>query len=336
MKPLNNYINHIVFVVDKSGSMSHLKNDTIRVFDNQISHLSKRSQELDQETRVSVYLFDDNVECVVYDKDVMRLSSLRDLYEIGGNTALRDGTSIAIKELAQTAQLHGDHSFLMYVLTDGQENRSRLTTTEQLKTQLANLADNWTIAVLVPDALGVAEAKRQGFLINNTMTWNTSVQGLDEVGSKIREATDNYMVARTKGIRGTQSLFTKIDTSALASRTVSDKLDAIPADKYLLADVNNDIDITTFATRQVGRYVKGNVYYQLTKTEEVQPQKQVAVQNKISGNIYTGAQARNLLGLPTVKTKVKPDSGSSRFNIFIQSTSVNRKLVKGTKALILK
>jgi Mg-chelatase subunit ChlD len=50
-------INHIVFVVDESGSMQLLSKDVVKVFDSQIQHLAQRSQELDQETRVSVYLF---------------------------------------------------------------------------------------------------------------------------------------------------------------------------------------------------------------------------------------------------------------------------------------
>lgn len=42
---VNNYINHVLFVIDKSGSMSHLTQDVIRVFDSQIEHLAKRSRD---------------------------------------------------------------------------------------------------------------------------------------------------------------------------------------------------------------------------------------------------------------------------------------------------
>lgn len=328
-----NYINHIAFVVDRSGSMSHLSNKVVQVFDAQIKHLSKRSQELDQETRASVYLFDTSTECLFYDKDVMRLPSLASLYQAGGGTALVDGAMQAINELKQTAQLHGDHAFLIYVLTDGEENSSS-TRPSTLQKALADLPDNWTVAVLVPDAQGESEAKRFGFSKDNIMQWSTTEKGMEEVGEKLRTVTDSYMTGRTQGIRGTRSLF-KVDTSNLASRKVSDTLDALPANKYYLLDVYRDSDIRSFVEASpVGQYVTGNTFYQLTKSEKIQSYKKVAVQNKVSGRVYVGDQARDLIGLPAFDAKVKPED-ASKFNIFIQSTSVNRKLVKGTKALVL-
>ena len=328
-----NYINHIAFVVDRSGSMAGLSDKVVKVFDTQIKHLAKRSQELDQETRASVYLFSDSTSCLFYDKDVMRLPSLQQHYYASGGTALIDGTLQAINELKQTAQLHGDHAFLIYVLTDGEENQSRARS-QDLQKALSGLPDNWTVAVLVPDANGEHEAKRFGFSKDNIMQWNTTAKGMEEAGERIKAVTESYMVARSKGVRGTRSLFT-IDTSNLASRKVSDNLDALPSSSYYLANVKRDIDIKTFVENEVGTYVKGNTYYQLTKAETIQSYKQVAVQNKISNNVYTGDKARELLGLPNFDTRVKPED-NSKFNIFVQSTSLNRKLIGGTKALILK
>ena len=334
MNKVQNYINHIAFVVDRSGSMHGLSSQVVKVFDTQIQHLAKRSQELDQETRATVYLFDHENNCLFYDKDVMRLPSLAAHYSPRGNTALIDATMLAIDELGKTAQLHGDHAFLLYVLTDGQENASR-TRPDILAKALETLPDNWTVAVLVPNALGVAEAKRFGFSSNNIMQWEATAKGMEEVGVKMRAATDSYMAARATGVRGTKSLFT-LDTSSLASRKVSDNLNALPDSRFILAEVTRDSDIRTFVESKVGSYVKGNTYYQLTKKEEVQPYKQVAVQNKVSGRVYTGTEARDLLQLPATTVNVKPESGASKFNIFIQSTSVNRKLIAGTKALILR
>ncbi|CAM5271568.1 hypothetical protein SDIAM26S_05691 [Streptomyces diastaticus subsp. diastaticus] len=50
------------------------------------------------------------------------MPSLKQLYRVGGMTALLAATLTSQRELAQTAQLYGDHSFLTFVLTDGQEN----------------------------------------------------------------------------------------------------------------------------------------------------------------------------------------------------------------------
>jgi hypothetical protein len=97
---MKHLINHVAFVVDRSGSMSDLKSKTIEVFDNQIKFLAKRSTELNQETRVSVYLFGSTVENVIFDMDVLRLPSLKELYKIEGMTALIDATIQAISDLS--------------------------------------------------------------------------------------------------------------------------------------------------------------------------------------------------------------------------------------------
>jgi Mg-chelatase subunit ChlD len=56
MTSQQNYINHIVMVLDMSGSMSPHARELIKVADGQIAHLARRSQELDQETRITVYV----------------------------------------------------------------------------------------------------------------------------------------------------------------------------------------------------------------------------------------------------------------------------------------
>ena len=57
------------------------------------------------------------------------------------------------------------------------------------------------------------------------------------------------------------------------------------------------------------------------------------IRNKKSGAIYAGDEARDLMQLPkhgAIGTmKLKPDAGCE-FDIFVQSTSNNRKLVAGT------
>jgi len=96
---IQNYINHIVFVIDASGSMQKISREVIDVFNKQVTYLAKRSQEVNQETRVSVYLFNDTVTCLIYDMDVMRLPKLNGHYHARGGTALIDGVIQAILDL---------------------------------------------------------------------------------------------------------------------------------------------------------------------------------------------------------------------------------------------
>lgn len=320
-------------MLDASGSMSGLRERLIQVADSQIRYLAQRSQELDQETRITVYTFDDKVECVVYDKDVLRLPSIRNFYQIGGMTALIDATLQSQNDLSETAQLYGDHAFLTYILTDGQENSSR-NSANTLADRLKRLPDNWTVAVFVPNQNGVFEAKKFGFPADNIAIWSTDEAGLTEVGETIRRTTDTYMQNRATGIRGSRALFsTGVD--ALNKQTVkAANLTQLPAGSYRVLSVSRDRTIKDFVEDHGFTYHIGRAYYQLTKTESIQAGKQVAVMEKSTGKVYTGHDARNLLGLPAMNVRVKPDH-NPLYDVYVQSTSVNRKLIGGTRLLLL-
>lgn len=331
---IKNLINHVVFVIDASGSMSHIKNDVIKVFDSQVSYLAQRSKELNQETRVSVYLFNYTTECLIYDTDVLRLPSIKEFYSPRGGTALIDGAIKAIEDLNLTPEIYGDHAFLIYVLTDGEENGSK-NNSSTLSKRINDFAENWTMAALVPDSTGVFEAKKFGFPANNIQIWNTSSKGMSEAGNVIKSSTDTFMQNRARGIRGTKNLFT-LDTSALNKTKVTRELEQLKTNEYELLPVHKESVIQPFVESWTRKpYVKGSCYYQLTKAEKVQNYKQVCLQEKTTGKVYSGTNARDLLGLPDYEVKVDP-SGHPKFDIFIQSTSLNRKLVGGTKLIVLK
>ncbi|MER7762361.1 vWA domain-containing protein [Streptomyces sp. NPDC097619] len=340
-----NYINHVALVLDASSSMSHLREKVIDVADQQIAYLARRSQELDQETRVTVYVFSYDVECVVYDKDVLRMPSLKQVYRTGGMTALLAATLKSQAELAQTAQLYGDHSFLTFVLTDGQENvshrcpgspsRKPAELVKAVSSMIEGQADNWTLAVLVPDQMGKREAMQYGFPKDNIAIWDaTSTQGLQEAGQVIQEATEKFMVGRTKGIRGSRAVFST-GADAVNSDTIKAAgLQAADPSTYQLVQVARDASIKEWVVESGHEYRTGCAFYQLSKSEKIQARKQIAVLEKKSDRVHTGPEARALLGLPDAEARVKPDQ-NDEFTIFVQSTSVNRKLVAGTRLLIM-
>lgn len=334
-KTAQNYINHIALVLDASGSMQHNASKVVAVADNQIDYLASRSKELDQETRVTVYTFEGrNINCLIYDKDVLRLPSIKGLYQIGGDTPLIAATLKALDDLKQTPELYGEHAFLTYVLTDGQENSSRISPSV-LSTRLQNLPDNWTVATFVPNATGVHEAKQFGFQKDNIAIWDTnSTTGIESVGSTIRKATDQFMTARTSGVRGYKNLF-NLSTDKISAKTIQ-ALDRLGPGQFRLLAVRADQPISSFVERELRRpYRLGEGYYQLIKPVEVQPQKTVAIYDRKAHAVYTGNNARDLIGLPrTHSVKVSPAS-LPNYDIFIQSTSTNRKLFAGTSLLII-
>jgi hypothetical protein len=76
-------------------------------------------------------------------------------------------------------------------------------------------------------------------------------------------------------------------------------------------------------------------FYELVKNEHVQPQKQIVIQNRKTGKVYSGDNARKLLNLPNQEVKITVgDFGE--WNVYIQSTSVNRKVIPKQRVLVVK
>ena len=329
-----NYINHIALVLDASSSMSPHARELIKVADNQIAYLAQRSKELDQETRITVYSFSNanNIKCLIYDKDVLRMPSISSLYQANGMTALIDASVLALDDLALTPEKYGEHAFLIYVLTDGQENSSR-TSPHTLSEKINRLADNWTIATFVPDQSGVFEAKKFGFPKENISVWDaTSSKGVAEAGEKIRQTTETFMQNRKLGIRGSKNLFT-LNTASVQQVVNSSSLNKLHAGQFRMLDVEQDGRIDEFIEAKLRRpYSLGEAYYQLMKPEIIQVGKKVAIW--YNNYVYTGKEARDLIGLPDYNIKVKP-ADYPGYEIFIQSTSLNRKLIAGTRVLVL-
>jgi len=332
---ISNNINHVVLILDASSSMGSFAADVVRVFDNQIQHLATRSKEMGQETRVSVYTFADKVSCLIYDRDVLRLPSLASHYRAQGNTALVDGVLTAIDDLRKTPEMYGDHAFLAFCLTDGEENRSVYKPAD-LSDTLKTLPDNWTVAALVPNAMGAHECKRAGFSVDNISIWNTSsAKGVEEAGDVIRVATDSFMRARATGVRSTKNLFS-MDTSKLSTSAVKSNLKELSPHDYMLLPVSRKVAIKDFVESWTKEpYRVGAGYYTISKPEKVQAGKQVCIQHKLTGKVYAGAAARQLLGLPDHEVKVEP-AAHPDYSILVQSQSVNRWLVPGTNLLVMK
>jgi hypothetical protein len=332
---LQNYINHISFVVDKSFSMHGHIRSVEKVFDNQIEFLKNKSSKLSQETRVSIYEFSSKVNCLVFDKDVMRIPSLVNSMTAWGNTALIDAAVTAIQDMQNISQKYGDHAFLLYILTDGEENSSSHTERYFIEL-LKKLKDNWTIACMVPDARAVFSAKSIGIPANNISIWKTTRDGIEKLGRDTEKALDNYITLRSKGIRSTSNFY-QTDLSNLNKKVVQTKLDVLPADQYKVFRVSKKDGsvIKPFCESWLGEpYRVGSAYYQLVKPEEIQANKQICIRNKRDGRVYFGDSARNLLNLPNYNLKVKPgDHGE--WDIFIQSTSVNRKLPYESHLIVL-
>jgi hypothetical protein len=323
---IQHLVNHIALVIDESGSMQGRNVEPI--VDATVESLKERSIALDQETRVSIYTFNDSARCLVFDMDVMRFKTIRGMYSPDRYTALLDAMVLAIEDAKLVSQKYDDHAFLIYGFTDGQENRSR-NKPEQLSRIINLLPENFTLALMVPDQRGVFDAKGFGFPSENIAVWNTeSKEGFKEVGARVAQVTNSYMQARSQGVRGTKGLF-NLDTSNLTKRALA------PVDfGYQIFPIRNDCYIKDTVEGFTGKsYVVGNTFYQPAKAVKIQDYKQILVMDNKTNSLYTGDNIRQLLGIPDNTVEVNPGNYKD-WTIFVQSTSTNRKLIAGTRIVV--
>jgi hypothetical protein len=335
-----NFINHFGIVIDESTSMRAHASALVKAMDGYRDVLAQVSREQDQETRLTAYAFSSygQQRCLFYDMDVFRVPSLAGLYHPNGMTALVDCTMLAISDLKQTATLYGQHALMITGLSDGIENDSMHTPAE-LDRVITTLPENWTTAAFGPDAMAVRKLRACGFPGDNVAVWDTtSSSGIERVGSMMSEAAVSFMQGRSQGIHG----YNKGTGAArgglfkireFSSAEVTGALTALSPGSYALIGVPQDTPIKIFVETTQGRsYRMGEAYYEFTKKETVQPKKEIAV--LMDGRVYSGRAARGILGLPDHHVQVAPDHKQG-CTIFVQSTSPNRKLLAGTRLLLV-
>ena len=134
LKPKQKKLTELVFILDRSGSMSGLEQDTIGGFNSMIQ------KQKDSHVRglVSTVLF--NNEAVVL-HDRIKLSEVPKMttneYQVGGMTALLDAVGSAIKHIGNIHKYARKEdlptSTIFVITTDGMENASRIYKLDQVK-----------------------------------------------------------------------------------------------------------------------------------------------------------------------------------------------------------
>ena len=127
-------LTEIVFVLDKSGSMSGLEKDTIGGFNSMLENQKKEAGE----AVISTVLFDDRMQ-VVHDRaDLSGVKNLTEKdYKVGGCTALLDALGRSIKHISKVQKALPEderpEKTMFIITTDGQENSSHEYSYEKIK-----------------------------------------------------------------------------------------------------------------------------------------------------------------------------------------------------------
>ena len=340
----NTLKNYIGFSRDHSGSMRSIARFAARDYNDNIAAVRDASLKNNQDTIVSVvecgYGRTDSVRRVITNSSVTQLTSISEsAYEADGHgTPLFDSVGELI-ELFQSVPDANDPnvSFLVMAVTAGAENASRKYNARTIAEKIRQLqaTDRWTFVFRVPRGHARSLAAL-GIPAGNILEWEQSQRGVEQATAATREAFTEYMTARSTGVKSTQTFYTNLQN--VSSKDVAAVLEDVSADVLIwpVGPKDNGAEIRPFVEARLNGkpLLKGAGFYQLTKTEpEVQDHKKILIRDKTTQAIYFGAAARQMLGLPTWGTVRLAPGNHGNFDIFIQSTSVNRKLAAGTSLI---
>lgn len=177
---MKNNITELVFILDRSGSMSGLEADTVGGFNSLIE--KQRRQE--GECFVSVVLFD-NVSQVLYDRvklaDVRKMT--QDDYSVRGCTALIDAIGGAIHHIGNIhkyARPEDVPEHTMFVITtDGMENASRRYSSDQVKKMVERQKNKygWEFLFIGANIDSVQTARRFGIGADRAVNYHADSKG---------------------------------------------------------------------------------------------------------------------------------------------------------------
>ena len=131
---MNKNLTEVVFILDRSGSMSGLEQDTIGGFNS----LIKKQKKEEGEVLVSTVLFDDVSEVIYNRVPIQKVEPMTDrTYYVRGCTALLDAVGGAIHHIANVHKYAKEEDVpvktLFVITTDGYENASRKYTYHKVK-----------------------------------------------------------------------------------------------------------------------------------------------------------------------------------------------------------
>ena len=181
----------LVFILDRSGSMSGLESDTIGGFNAMI----EKQKKIDGKCYVSTLLFDNETE-VLHDR--VELSDIKPMtdedYTVRGCTALIDAIGGAIRHIGNIhkyARREDVPEHTMFVITtDGMENASHKFSAHEVKKMIERQKEKygWEFIFLGANIDAVETARTFGIDEKNAVNYHADEKGTEYLYNGIAKA----------------------------------------------------------------------------------------------------------------------------------------------------
>jgi len=174
-------LTELVFVLDKSGSMSGLESDTIGGYNSML----QKQRLIEGECIVTTMLFDHGYELLHDRIDLRAVSPMTEQeYQVGGSTALLDALGITISKIRSvqknTAEEYRAEQVMFVIITDGQENSSREYSLEKIKALVERhkSQDGWEFIFLGANIDAIETAGHFGISADRAQSFHADQEGV--------------------------------------------------------------------------------------------------------------------------------------------------------------
>ena len=173
-------ITELVFILDKSGSMSGLESDTIGGY----NAMLKKQQQEQGEAIVTTVLFDDRYELLHDRINIKGISPITEKeYFVEGSTALLDAIGKTINKIGNvqknTKEEQRADKVMMVITTDGMENASHEYSYEKIRGMVQRQKDRygWEFIFLGANIDAVSTAAKFGIDADRAANYNSDGEG---------------------------------------------------------------------------------------------------------------------------------------------------------------
>jgi len=182
---------HIVFILDRSGSMGGKETDVIGGFNSFLEEQKK----LEDNAKLTTILFDNRYEILHDGVDIKTVKPItRTDYYVGNSTALLDAIGRTIDNVDSYVQ--EDDKVLFFINTDGYENDSHKYTNKQINEMVTHLQDEheWKFVFLGAGIDAFAAGSTMG--ISNSFNTSNTAKGIMANYAAVSNLTSEYRTSK--------------------------------------------------------------------------------------------------------------------------------------------
>lgn len=212
---VNGKVTHVVIVLDRSGSMEEVRDETISGFNEQIGKIRAKAMESGaKETFVTLVLFNDEVVFSRFAEPAETLGPIdREIYAPDRTTAMLDAVGLTLERFQKVVQDDGGTRYLMVVISDGLENDSKIHTYESVAEliQQRRSTGRWTFSYMGANQdLGVV-ARRMAIPRSNISAYNSDAKGTALSFRRLSGSMMGFIDRRARGESADQGFFRERD-----------------------------------------------------------------------------------------------------------------------------